>query len=352
MGLNPKEEIRLNLETVDHVHSTNFPGHTPGEEYEWDFSRWQHETRLTVNRIQGDEMEFDLVGVDASVANALRRVLIAEVPSVAIETVYMWLNTSIIQDEVLSHRLGLVPLRIDPDKLEFPNGEPTVANTVIFHLNAECSIETLNTRKKGKGDTNTDGVEIGDESIVYSHQLEFKSEGDQDAMFGFDSDPGLTPRVANPDILLAKMAPGQVIKAEMHAVKGIGKDHAKFSPVATASYRLLPTIHITRPIPPALQDKFIACFRPGVLEKRDGQVIVVNPRKDTVSREALRHKEFEGMVELGRKRDHFIYTIESSGAMEVQRLFRDACKVMLAKIGDVKKGLDDMEKRRMERTQS
>ena len=41
----------------------------------------------------------------------MRRLLISDVPSMAIEKVYMYNNTSIIQDEVLSHRLGLIPLR-------------------------------------------------------------------------------------------------------------------------------------------------------------------------------------------------------------------------------------------------
>jgi hypothetical protein len=42
-------------------------------------------------------MVFDLVGVDAAIANALRRVLIGEVPSMAIEHVFIHNNTSIIQ---------------------------------------------------------------------------------------------------------------------------------------------------------------------------------------------------------------------------------------------------------------
>lgn len=41
-----------------------------------------------------------------------------QVPTVAIETVYIWNNTSIVQDEVLAQRLGLIPLAIDPLKLE------------------------------------------------------------------------------------------------------------------------------------------------------------------------------------------------------------------------------------------
>jgi hypothetical protein len=45
-----------------------------------------------------------------------------------------------------------------------------------------------------------------------------------------------------PDIVLAKLRPGQAIELEAHAVKGIGKTHAKWSPVATAKYRMLPEV--------------------------------------------------------------------------------------------------------------
>ena len=63
--------------------------------------------QVRVVRLEGDTLEFDLIGVDASFATALRRVLIAEVPTMAIEQVYIGDNTSVIPDEVLSHRLGL-----------------------------------------------------------------------------------------------------------------------------------------------------------------------------------------------------------------------------------------------------
>ena len=65
-------------------------------------------------RLSGDELEFDMVGVDAAIANAVRRVLLSEVPTMAIEKVFINNNTSIIQDEVLAHRLGLIPIKADP----------------------------------------------------------------------------------------------------------------------------------------------------------------------------------------------------------------------------------------------
>jgi hypothetical protein len=42
-----------------------------------------------------------------------------QVPTVAIDQIYAWNNTSIMQDEVLCHRIGLVPLKIDPRTVHF-----------------------------------------------------------------------------------------------------------------------------------------------------------------------------------------------------------------------------------------
>lgn len=64
------------------------------------------------------DMEFDLIGVDASVANALRRIMISEVPTMAIENVYMYNNTSVMHDEILAHRLGLIPIFADAREFE------------------------------------------------------------------------------------------------------------------------------------------------------------------------------------------------------------------------------------------
>ncbi len=45
--------------------------------------------------------------------------MIAEIPTMAIEKVNMWQNTSIIHDENLAHRVGLIPIKADPRLFEF-----------------------------------------------------------------------------------------------------------------------------------------------------------------------------------------------------------------------------------------
>jgi hypothetical protein len=79
----------------------------------------ERKLKIDIIRLDNDDIEFDLVGIDASIANALRRIMLAEVPTLAIESVWIAINTSIIQDEVLSHRIGLIPIAADPNQFEY-----------------------------------------------------------------------------------------------------------------------------------------------------------------------------------------------------------------------------------------
>lgn len=84
-----------------------------------------------------------------------------------------------------------------------------------------------------------------------------------------------------------------------------------FLGTATATYRLHPLIILnpSKPVPPHLAEKFAKCFPKGVIDVSADGAVSINERhmrNDTVSREVLRHKEFEGSVELKRIRDWFI----------------------------------------------
>eukprot|EP00058_Branchiostoma_floridae_P011260 XP_002596748.1 hypothetical protein BRAFLDRAFT_58082 [Branchiostoma floridae] len=266
------EQIRTRVTLTEHevinTHSTDFPGNYAGYDDTWSLAKFEEVKVPSEHRVvEGSELEFDMVGIDAAIANAFRRILLAEVPTMAIEKVFVHNNTSIIQDEVLAHRLGLIPIHADP------------------------------------------------------RLFEYRQEGD------------IKP--VHDDILIAKLRPGQEMDLKLHCVKGIGRDHAKFSPVATASYRLLPEIVLTEEVKGERADRLVRCFSPGVMEVTEENGVkkarVVNSRLDTCSREIFRHPDLKDCVKLNKLRDHFIFSVESTGALAPDVLVCEATKVLMGK---------------------
>lgn len=247
-------------------------------------------------------------------------------------------------DEVLAHRIGLIPLNVNPALMETKQSPSTTAtdrNTVVFKLQVECRRRTQ-PRKPQITPTSVFPHPVDDDlyenAIVRAGNLTWVPQGEQGAVFAYNP-----PAPTNPDIVLMKLRPGQELDMELHAIKGIGKDHAKFSPVATASYRLLPHIILNpaKPVPPHLAEKFAACFEPGVIrinqQTKAVSVDEENIRRETMSREVLRHPEFEDMVELARVRDHFIFHVESEGSYEPRRLPLESISIMREKIATLHK---------------
>jgi DNA-directed RNA polymerases I and III subunit RPAC1 len=79
-------------------------------------------------------------------------------------------------------------------------------------------------------------------------------------------------------------------------------------------------------------------------EGKEGELraVVVNPMKDTVSRECLRHEEFKDKVKLGRVRDHFIFRIESTGQWDSDELFLESLKILRIKCERMRRNLDNL----------
>ena len=71
--------------------------------------------KVEVLSIAPHAISFILSETDTSMANALRRILIAEVPTIAIDLVEYAENSSVLNDEYIAHRLGLIPIRYTPE---------------------------------------------------------------------------------------------------------------------------------------------------------------------------------------------------------------------------------------------
>lgn len=332
---------------------------------------------------QPDEnhLVLELVHVDTSFVNALRRILIAEVPTVAIENVYMWNNTSVIHDEVLAHRLGLIPINADARLLDEPDPEddsPTDRNTVVFKLVAQCpqppakqerrSEATINDDKDNETKDDADlppshNLDVEQRILeannktpindykrwqppadrpythhVYSRDLQWLPQGDQEDRFAALG--GIRP--IHDDILICKLRPGQEIELEAHGRVGIGKDHAKFSPVATASYRLHVRVELVQDVYDDVAEELVYLYEPGVFElvptdsaidppgtKQKARVL--NPYACSMSRNYMRHPVLEKAIRMSRIADHFIFSIESVGMFPPAVLLAEALRILQRK---------------------
>jgi len=142
--------------------------------------------KMTGMKEEGGTLTFRLKGVSPSFANALRRTVLGQVPTYAIDKVTVYENTSAFFDDYIANRIGHVPIAT-PDKVD---------DEVLFTLNAEGPV------------------------MVTSGMLE-------------SSNPKIV--CANKNIPIVELGAKQVVRLEGTARKGIGRTHAKFQP-ALASY--------------------------------------------------------------------------------------------------------------------
>lgn len=300
--------------------------------------RFKEEFKVDVLAKDEESLQFRMVGIDPALANAFRRILIAEVPTMAIEKVYFVNNTSVIQDEVLAHRLGLVPIRADPRLFEFKGTEEDYheKNTIVLRLKVECT---------------QNGEEVVNKN-VYSSSLEWLPGG---SAIPADEEQKVIPpfrrnqtefisdtiRPVHDDILIARLCPGQAIELEAHCVKGIGREHAKWSPVATAWYKLEPEIKMLKPVEGELAEALARLCPKTFKLIKDGRskgrqkIELTLAQGDEMELERIRHlsgeEPWEGHFKLQKIKTHFIFTIESTGVMAPEQLFVEAIKVLMNK---------------------
>lgn len=243
-------------------------------------SDFTDQLEINVISIKEEEMVFDVIGIEPSFANALRRIFISEIPTMAIEKVNIWQNTSVIPDEVLAHRMGLVPIKVDPKLFEYKskNKDNSEKNCVQFNLKCTCKFKP---EARNRTDIPEEDESQYEHSSVLSSDMKWVPIGNQ-----LQKLKNTPIRPVYEDILIAKMRPGQEIEMELFCEKGTGRDHAKWSPVATAYYRLLPDITLNEVIKGEDAKELKAKCPMNVFDIEDsGKLFVKNPRACTTCRE-------------------------------------------------------------------
>lgn len=191
---------------------------------------------VTVREVREDYMVFELTDTDVSMANSLRRIMIAEVPTMAIEFVIFEENSTALKDEIIAHRLGLIPLRCTQPMSEYCYGHECDCEE---HCDKCAVVFTLDVgyEEKAQGNNLLD-VAITSADLQTSsgvNPVHFLNEEEMTLATELPSDDG---------IVITRVGPGQRLKLTAIAKKGIGKEHAKWSPVATVALKCDPIVKI------------------------------------------------------------------------------------------------------------
>jgi len=161
--------------------------------------------------------ELQWKGVPVCYVNAVRRILMSHIETMAIEHVKIIKNTSYIPDEMLVHRLAMTGIRVNASLFETymeDNPDPS-RNQLVFALQAIHSNGGNSFAKK----------------TIYAGDLIWKPLG------SFQERLPEKPTIIHPRIPLVCLAPGQEIQLECVCVKSTAQEHAKWSAVDHVYYR-------------------------------------------------------------------------------------------------------------------
>ncbi|KAK0212666.1 DNA-directed RNA polymerase II, subunit 3 [Desarmillaria ectypa] len=194
------------------------------------------EPTVRIRDLKKDRADFVLENVDLAFANSLRRVMMADIPTIAIDMVEVEANTSVLPDEFIAHRLGMVPLvSTNCDEAMKYNRDCTCMSFCAY-----CSIQLI--------------LDVScNEAItmdITSNHLDIVAAPTD--MYAADGGDELTKRTADfghpvgknrpgvPPVLICKIRKGQALKMKCIAKKGIAKEHAKWSPCSAVSFEYDP----------------------------------------------------------------------------------------------------------------
>lgn len=265
-------------------------------------------------------IKFLLSDATPEMANALRRTLISDIPKMAIETVDFHLgpisddegneyeSVTPLFDEMISHRLSLVPIPTDLGLFTFKDectcgGEGCPNCSIMYSLN-----------KKGPCD-------------VYSGDLE--PLGSQEF------------RVKDELIPIVKLGEGQAILIYASAELGTASKHAKWQVTNGVGYKYYPSVKIDG----KKCDRGGSCVRAcphGVFEKVEGQVNIVDPEACDLCGACVEACENHAIT-ISSDDTKFIFEFETDFSMSAAEALEKALEILEANFEIFREQVSDLE---------
>jgi len=206
-------------------------------------------------------------GVSPSFANGVRRAMIADVPTFSIDTVRVIENSSVMFDEQIGLRLGLVPLTT-------PVGEFEVGDEVTLSIDVEGPATAYS------------GDLVSAESMV---------------------------QPAEQNVPIIELKENQRLELEADAVLDRGSEHAKHQGGVSVGYRHLQRVAVVGE-KGEFEDDETHVLR-GVIETEDGEIVPTETFDNDLS------QRYPGKeVAVHDVEDAFVFHVETDGSFDVEEL--------------------------------
>jgi DNA-directed RNA polymerase subunit D len=289
---------------------------------------------------KGNRIKILITDTDAAQANAIRRTILADVPKMAISKVRFELgqtqdqkgeyfeSVNALPDEVIAHRLAMIPIPTYLDEFVFPEDDPaneglpedqwgSPASQIIYH----CSIR--GTSSENKEETKT--VRAGDLNVLGETKLQI-SESHQ-------------------DIPLTILLHGQYLEFYAYATLGRGRDHAKWAPASAISFyqREIAVLNNKK------KSKILFDLDLGVSQAdfgKDGRIedidMVEKMRKAMaqVSQGTGRDADFDNAISMEKVDGEFVFSFDTDGSLSPEAVFNQACDVLSSRFVLLNEELD------------
>lgn len=238
--------------------------------------------------------------------NSIRRVMLSELPKLAVENVVIYDNTTALFDEIISHRLGLIPI-------------PTDLSLLTFKDQCTC---------KGKGCPNCTvryTLSKEGEGVVYSGDLQPEEK---------------SWAITEDKIPIVELYNDQRLILEIEAVLGRGKDHAKWQPVQAPGYTFVPTIKIDKKRINEVKE-FIKGLPEGLVELKKDQLQIKDVAKLPVL-ESYIDKAKADFITIKRDSSKIIFSFETDGSLSAKDALRESAKILAEKYAEFGKLLKNL----------
>ena len=253
--------------------------------------------------------------ITTEMANAIRRIILTEIPVFAIEEVIILKNDSPLYDEIVAHRLGMIPLKTSLENYNLPRDcDCGGFGCPLCQVSLTCEVNN---------DTNKS-------LVVYSGDLN-------------SNDPNIIP--THDKIPILKIDKDSKIIIECYAILGLAKDHVKFSAVSNCFYRYYPIIDFNESKIKDLEEKAnISKMCPvNLYELANNKLELKEDYWKTCTLCRACERASDGKIKVTTQKGKYIFFIETDGVLPFEVLIKKTFELFNEKIDEFITKLEEIE---------